>query len=174
MVLFIFYCCAGWEYIVGLMKVLTMYQVYHTGIHPSSPPPSPSSSPHPIPGIVSIYIHVYTVFAPHSPSYTLSLLPHLSHWFSLAWITGIYPHLNDFRLVNCSRFVSRRSPQGEEKEAVEIMWLERPGLRALCFQTLPSSSPLCRNKNLWKSCNSEDLVLGLSHTKQHTKSRVRT
>jgi hypothetical protein len=24
------YCCAGWGYIVAFIKVLTMYQIYHT------------------------------------------------------------------------------------------------------------------------------------------------
>jgi hypothetical protein len=34
-----FYFCAGWGYIVAFTKVLTMYQIYHTLIHPlhSSP-----------------------------------------------------------------------------------------------------------------------------------------
>jgi hypothetical protein len=35
MFLFIyFYCCAGWGYIVAFTKVLTIYQIYHTWIHP--------------------------------------------------------------------------------------------------------------------------------------------
>jgi hypothetical protein len=29
----------------------------------------------------SIYIHVYTIFVPYSPFYTLSLHPPHSHWF---------------------------------------------------------------------------------------------
>jgi hypothetical protein len=27
-------CCSGWGYIVRFTKVLTMYQIYHTWIHP--------------------------------------------------------------------------------------------------------------------------------------------
>jgi hypothetical protein len=31
---FFFYCCAGWGYIVAFRKVLTIYQIYHSWIHP--------------------------------------------------------------------------------------------------------------------------------------------
>jgi hypothetical protein len=34
------YCCAGWGYIAALTKVLTMYQIYHTWIHPFHQSPS--------------------------------------------------------------------------------------------------------------------------------------
>jgi hypothetical protein len=52
--------------------------------------------PSPIPGIVStgshfsFYIHVYTVFAPYSPSHTLSPPPPLSHWYQPQ--AGSVPH----------------------------------------------------------------------------------
>jgi hypothetical protein len=29
-----FYCCAGWAYILAFTKILTMYQIYGTWIHP--------------------------------------------------------------------------------------------------------------------------------------------
>jgi hypothetical protein len=51
--LFFLHCCDGWGYIVAFTKVLTMYQIYHTWIHPFySSPLSP-----PIPGIVSTGIN---------------------------------------------------------------------------------------------------------------------
>jgi hypothetical protein len=56
---------------VAFIKLLTIYQIYLNSL-----PPSFSLIP-PISGIVStvlIYTHVHTVFAPYSPSYTLS--PH--------------------------------------------------------------------------------------------------
>jgi hypothetical protein len=60
--------CAGWEYIVALTEVLTIYQIYHTGIHPlhcsplSLPPPNSWNSfnrRH-----FCIYTYAYTIFAP--------------------------------------------------------------------------------------------------------------
>jgi hypothetical protein len=42
---FVFHCCVGWGYIVGFTKVLTMYHIYHTGIHPLHHSPLSSSSP---------------------------------------------------------------------------------------------------------------------------------
>jgi hypothetical protein len=39
---YFYYCCAGWRYTVVFIKVLTMYQIYHTWIH--SLPYSLSSS----------------------------------------------------------------------------------------------------------------------------------
>jgi hypothetical protein len=41
-----FYCCAGWGYIVAFTKVLTMYQIHHTCIHP--PPTALLLSPLPL------------------------------------------------------------------------------------------------------------------------------
>jgi hypothetical protein len=71
-ILFYFFnCCAGWGYIVAFTKVLAMYQIYHTWIHPLHL--SPSSPP--ISGTVStgisfcIYAHVYTLFGPYSSLY---------------------------------------------------------------------------------------------------------
>jgi hypothetical protein len=54
----IFYYCAGWRYVVALIKVLTIYQIYHTCIHPLHH--SPLSTP--IPGTVStdiIFVSTY-------------------------------------------------------------------------------------------------------------------
>jgi hypothetical protein len=69
---FCFYCCCRWGYIVAFTKVLTKCQIYHTWIHPLHDCPL---FPSPIPEIVNryhvyIYICVYSVSAPHSPSYT--------------------------------------------------------------------------------------------------------
>jgi hypothetical protein len=36
-----FYCCAGWGYIVAFTKVLTIYQIYHSWIHPLHHSPLP-------------------------------------------------------------------------------------------------------------------------------------
>jgi hypothetical protein len=44
---FLFYYCAEWGYIVAFIKVLTMYQIYHTWIHPLHwSPLSPALRPH--------------------------------------------------------------------------------------------------------------------------------
>jgi hypothetical protein len=43
---FFYYYCCGWGYIVAFAKVLMMYQIYHTWIHPfhcSFIPPSPDT-----------------------------------------------------------------------------------------------------------------------------------
>jgi hypothetical protein len=60
-------------YIVGFTKVLTIYQVYHSWIHPLHL--SPLSPPHPWNSFnrshFSIYIHVCTVFGLYSSLYTL-------------------------------------------------------------------------------------------------------
>jgi hypothetical protein len=80
---FSLFCCAGWGYIVAFTKVLTMYQLYHTWIHPfhcSALSPSPNfwnifTRYH-----FCIYIHMYRFFALYSPSYPLSLPPPSSHW----------------------------------------------------------------------------------------------
>jgi hypothetical protein len=55
-----FYCCAGWGYIVAFTKVLTIYQIYCTWVHPLHHSPSPSPSL--IPRIVStdnIFLSTY-------------------------------------------------------------------------------------------------------------------
>jgi hypothetical protein len=56
-----------------LQKVLTIYQIYHTWIHPLH---HSSSFPHSWDTFnrynFSIYIHVYTVFTLYSPSHSLS------------------------------------------------------------------------------------------------------
>jgi hypothetical protein len=64
----IFYCCVGWGYIVAFRKAFTIYQIYHTWIHPTHCSPLFYPSSH---SWISfnryrfhIYIHVYTVFAP--------------------------------------------------------------------------------------------------------------
>jgi hypothetical protein len=38
-IVIIFYCCAEWGYIAAFTKVLTLYQIYHTSIHPLSHSP---------------------------------------------------------------------------------------------------------------------------------------
>jgi hypothetical protein len=69
--------CAEWRYIVAFTEVLTIYQIYHTWIHPFHH--FPLHPPHSWNSFnryhFSIYIHVYTVFAIYSPSHTLSLPP---------------------------------------------------------------------------------------------------
>jgi hypothetical protein len=76
--LFPLYCCARWEYIVAFTKFLPMYQIYHTWIHSLNHSPL-CSSPESWNSFnrynFCIYIHVYTVFAPYSPSYSFSLPP---------------------------------------------------------------------------------------------------
>jgi hypothetical protein len=52
-----------WVGNIAFTKVITIYKIYHTLIHPLYH--SPSSSSYPIPGIVS------TVFTPYSPSQAL-------------------------------------------------------------------------------------------------------
>jgi hypothetical protein len=64
-----------WAYVVAFTKVFTIYQIYHAWIHPIHHSPlSPLfhswnsfSRSH-----FSVYTHAYTLFAPNSPSYTLS------------------------------------------------------------------------------------------------------
>jgi hypothetical protein len=73
---FFLYCFAGWRNIVAFTKVLTMYQIYHTWIHPLHHAPLPPSSHfwnsfnryH-----FCICIHVYTFFVPPFPSTSVSL-----------------------------------------------------------------------------------------------------
>jgi hypothetical protein len=71
-----FYCCVGWEYVVAFTKVFIIYQIYHSSIHPFHHSPL-SPLPHSWSSFnrshFFIYIHVYTIFAPYSPFYTLSL-----------------------------------------------------------------------------------------------------
>jgi hypothetical protein len=67
----IFYCCAWWGYIVAFIEVLTLYQIYHTWIHPLYHSPlSPTSNSwnsfnryH-----FSIYVLVHIIFAYFNPS----------------------------------------------------------------------------------------------------------
>jgi hypothetical protein len=76
---FFLYCCAGWGYVVAFTKVLTIYQIYHTWIHPLYHSPL---YPHAlIPGIVStgIILHLHacvhifcTIFTLLSPFSTTS------------------------------------------------------------------------------------------------------
>jgi hypothetical protein len=66
---YFFYCCTGWGYIVAFTKVLTMYQIYHTWIHPLLCSPLSLSPPHSWNSFNRYhfckYIHVQTVFALH-------------------------------------------------------------------------------------------------------------
>jgi hypothetical protein len=64
-----FNCCPGWGYIVAFAKVLTLYQIYHTGIHPlHCSPLCPLHSWNSLNRYhFCIYIHVYTIFVPYSP-----------------------------------------------------------------------------------------------------------
>jgi hypothetical protein len=58
--------------------------IYYSWIHPlhhSPLPPDPHSWNSFNKSHFSIYIHVYTVFAPHSPSFTLFPHPPPSHWY---------------------------------------------------------------------------------------------
>jgi hypothetical protein len=65
---FLFYCCTGWGYTVSFTNVLTIYQIYHTWIHPLHHSWNSLNTYH-----FSTFIHVYTEFAPYSPSYTFLL-----------------------------------------------------------------------------------------------------
>jgi hypothetical protein len=76
---FFFYCCVEWEYIVALKKTLTMYQIYHTWIHPLLHSPLFLI---PIPGIAStdiiftfIYMCTQYLHHIHSPIPFLCYLP---------------------------------------------------------------------------------------------------
>jgi hypothetical protein len=77
----IFYYCAGWGYIVAFSEILTIYHIYHTWIHLLHHSPL-SLSTHAWDSFnrfhFSMYIHMYTVFAPYSPH------PPLSHWYQLS------------------------------------------------------------------------------------------
>jgi hypothetical protein len=78
------YYFAGWGNIVAFTRVLTMYQIYHTWIHPfhcSPLSPSPYTRNNFNRCHFCIYLHVFTVFAPCSPSYPLSLPPPPFHWY---------------------------------------------------------------------------------------------
>jgi hypothetical protein len=63
------------------------FTLYHSWIHSPSIiflyPPYPHSWNSFNRSHFSIYIHVYKIFAPYSPSYTLSLYPLPSHWYHL-------------------------------------------------------------------------------------------
>jgi hypothetical protein len=78
----LFYCCAGWWYIVALVIILTVYQLYHTSIHPSTIglySPFPHSWNCFNRYHFSIYVHVCPVIALYSASHTLSqTLPSLT------------------------------------------------------------------------------------------------
>jgi protein tyrosine phosphatase len=41
---FFFHCCAGWGHTVAFIKVLTIYQIHHIWVHPSTALLYPSSS----------------------------------------------------------------------------------------------------------------------------------
>jgi hypothetical protein len=72
--IYFFIVVLGRWYIVVLTKVLKMYQIYHTWIYPLH-----LLFPHFWNSYnryhFSKYIHVYTIFAPYSLSYTTSSLP---------------------------------------------------------------------------------------------------
>jgi hypothetical protein len=76
---FFFYYCAWWEYIVAFTNVLTIYQIYHDWIILLYPHPSFLERFQQV--SFFIYTHVYTVFAPYSPSHTLSLPLPPSNWY---------------------------------------------------------------------------------------------
>jgi hypothetical protein len=82
--------CAWWGYIVAFTKVLTTYQIYHTWIYllhhsPLSLLPSWNSFNR---CHCSIYIHVYTVFAIYSSSYSFPTSSLCSCWYFPPHQTG--------------------------------------------------------------------------------------
>jgi hypothetical protein len=76
--IFFLYCCSGLCFIVAFTKVLTVYQLYHTGIHPLLHSPDFWNSFNRY--NFCIYMHIYRVFAQYSFSYTFSLSPPFSYW----------------------------------------------------------------------------------------------
>jgi hypothetical protein len=66
---FFFFNCAGWGYIVAFTKVLTMYQLCHTWIHPTPDSWNRFNRYH-----FFIYIRVYTLFSLYSASDPLPIL----------------------------------------------------------------------------------------------------
>jgi hypothetical protein len=76
---FFFNCFAEWQYIVTFAKVLTIYQIYHTCIHPFYHSLFPLILPFPIPGIVSTginfpFTYICTQFLHHSHTEGVKLL----------------------------------------------------------------------------------------------------
>jgi hypothetical protein len=67
---FIFYCFAGWGYIVPFIEFLTIYWIYHNWIHPL---PWSFVSPFPIPRVVSTGVHsistIFTLLSPFPSTY---------------------------------------------------------------------------------------------------------
>jgi hypothetical protein len=89
--LFFFFCCccAGWRYIVAFTKVLTIYKIYHTWIHPlhhSLLPPSPVSGTVST-GIIFPFVHMCTQHLHYihliHPMPFPHLLLHPHHWYQL-------------------------------------------------------------------------------------------
>jgi hypothetical protein len=87
LVFVIFYCCAGWGYIVAFTKVLIIYQTYHTWTHPlhhSLLFPSPISGTVPT-SIIFLFTYTCTQYLHHIhpptlfPHITLPLVPTSLH-----------------------------------------------------------------------------------------------
>jgi hypothetical protein len=80
----LFFIGVGWGCIAAFTKFLTIYHIYQTWIHPL-----PGSPLFLLPQywnsfnryLFNIYIHMYTVFAPYSPSCSLTSPPSPSHCY---------------------------------------------------------------------------------------------
>jgi hypothetical protein len=106
-----------WEYIVTFTKVATIYQMYLSWIHPlhHSPLfPLPYSSKSFKRSHFSIYIHAYTIFAPHSPSYTFPLHPTPSRWYQPPRQDPFWPPILRFckqtEWTFCLRYLYKQFP----------------------------------------------------------------
>jgi hypothetical protein len=83
---------------VAFTKVLTEYHNWIQSLHHSPLSPyAPNSW-----NSFSIYIHVYTIFAPYSPSHTLSPPPPPSYWYNPS------PHCRTCSALLFSDFVKEK------------------------------------------------------------------
>jgi hypothetical protein len=122
----VFYC-VGSGYIVAFTNLM-IYQIYHSWIHPLHCSPL-SSLPHSRISFIRshffIYIHVYTVFAPYSPSHTVSPPPPPSHRYQPRrqdlFSCSDCPHyflFNQFESI--LRFTSKGSFLTQVKDSVSL------------------------------------------------------
>jgi hypothetical protein len=93
----------------GIYKDCYKYQIYHTWIHLLHHSPLSPTPPHLRNSfnryLFSVYFHLYTVFAPYSPSFTISPPPSPSGWYQTPQ-TGPIP-------FSCSPILQKKEKRNE-------------------------------------------------------------
>jgi hypothetical protein len=91
---FFYYCFAGWGYIVTFTKVLTIYQIYHTWIHPLHHSAFTTPFPHASNSFNKYHFSIYICV--HNICTIFMLLHHFSTFSPLTLVPCSALLLSDF------------------------------------------------------------------------------